>query len=92
MTTTAGSYNQPSQYTNYVASAVGINVWSQGIWNDTKTNNAMLTRTSRCVLPAIPPPADFNGTFAYRYGSPTVPNPTTSLTPGMAYVPLFRYK
>ncbi|MHC4853113.1 MAG: hypothetical protein ACYTF5_13950, partial [Planctomycetota bacterium] len=68
-TTSSGYFNQPAQYTPFIASAVGLNIWAQGIWNDTVTKAVKLTRTSRCNVPALPPAPDFSGKRLYRYGN-----------------------
>ncbi|MHC4078774.1 MAG: hypothetical protein ACYST0_10100, partial [Planctomycetota bacterium] len=76
-TTTSGFYSQPSQYTPFVSSAVGLMIWAQGIWNDTATKNAKLTQTSRLTVAALPPKADFNGKRSYRYAPKTGVIPTS---------------
>ena len=90
MTPASGTYSQANQYTPFVAGAVGIWIWSQGIWADTVTNNAKLTRTGRLIMAALPRRPDFNGRLLYRYAPPTgaVPNASSSTL----YIPLYRYK
>ncbi|MHC4852153.1 MAG: hypothetical protein ACYTF5_09050 [Planctomycetota bacterium] len=91
-TTSSGFYSQPTQYTPYIASAVGLIIWAQGIWNDTVTSHAKLTRTSRLTVRALPPKADFNGKRAYRYAPKTGVIPTSGFTPSPSNVPVYRYK
>ena len=90
MTPASGTYSQANQYIPFVAGAVGIWIWSQGIWADTVTNNAKLTRTGRLIVAALPRRPDFNGRLLYRYAPPTgaVPNASSSTL----YIPLYRYK
>lgn len=87
-TGTTGHYRQPTQYAPFAPAVVGMEIWAQGIWDDTATKQPKLTRTSRCIIPALPPPADFRGKFAYFYNSKS----TTSFPPQRSYVPLFRYQ
>ncbi len=89
-TTSSGTFRQPTQYTPFVAGAVGVQIWSQGIWADTVTKNAHLTRVSRLIVAALPRRPDFNGKLLYRYAPPTgaVPNGFSRTT----NIPLYRYK
>jgi len=92
-TSSSGSANtSTSNYIPFVKRAVGVHVYTQSIWNDTKDKTAHLSRVSDTTIQPQPAPGDFSGKFAYRYGSTTTPSPTTSFTPTQGGVPLFRYK
>ena len=92
-TPSSGTYSQPTQYTVFNSAAVGLYIWSQGIWSDTVTNNAKLTRTSRLIVPALPPKPDFSGKRLYRYASGTPPTiPSTGFGPYETYIEIIRYK
>ncbi len=88
-TPSSGTFSQSNQIVPYTAAAVGLQIFSQGIWADTVTKNAKLTMTSRLTVRVVPRQPDFNGKFLYRYAPPTgaVPNGFSRTT----NIPLYRY-
>ena len=90
-TTTRGSFSQTVS-TKYSGAAANVTVWSQAIWADKGNKSTHISRTSSNLIRPLPPAADFNGKFGYRYGPSSGVIPTVSFTPTSSYVPLYRYK
>ena len=91
-TSTSGSANtNSSNYIPFVKAAVGVHVFTQAIWADTRNGNAHLSRVSDTIIQPQPSP-DFNDRFAYRYGPSTGVISQFSFTPSGSGVSLYRYK
>ena len=93
ITDSTGTFRQANQYVPYISGLVGVQIWAQGVWSDTKTKATHLTMTSRLTIAALLGKADFSGKRVYRYASGTPPKiPVTGFAPSTRYIPIIRYK